>query len=309
MKVVTKTLGATVVVLLSLGVSGCIRVNTDANSDADAPAETSRTATNRTGTSNSETSSTGSTASTATTIAISTTTTTTIAATTTTTTVVGSGPSTLPLTTATTSPIRVPISTLPTTTGPPPTPAPPPTAAPATPPPGPLPSCTDDPFVYLASTNVGYQQSAALIQQRLVQLGYNPGEIDGYLGPNTLTALQAWLDSQGIIQPAYNPDSRIVDGNIIGYLGLNCSPPTNCSLLVYSTDELSEYSDVTRRAQQRLAELGYNPGDVDGYAGPNTRAALERWGRQGDKRLFYWGEGSDGFSVTDKGFRDLGISC
>jgi membrane-bound lytic murein transglycosylase B len=50
------------------------------------------------------------------------------------------------------------------------------------------------------------KQTVVLIQSRLNALGYDAGEADGVMGPNTRAALRAFQQSSGLIADGY-PDS------------------------------------------------------------------------------------------------------
>jgi len=89
------------------------------------------------------------------------------------------------------------------------------------------------------------------LQSRLTHLGYAPGSIDGLDGPLTQAALGRWRADHG-----GNPN----DGG---------------------SDQLDRIQpgfdpDVVQ-LQNALSAAGYDCGTADGFAGPQTMAALRRW--------------------------------
>jgi hypothetical protein len=55
------------------------------------------------------------------------------------------------------------------------------------------------------------------------------------------------------------------------------TPVTACEEVVRIVRDQPLLKDVNRRAQQRLKELGFDPGPVDGLWGPKSQAALRRY--------------------------------
>ncbi len=98
--------------------------------------------------------------------------------------------------------------------------------------------------------------SGALVtrtQTLLTELGFEPGPVDGKEGAKTASAVRAYQGAAGL-----RKDGRVSAGLV---------------------DHLA--AAVERRqvvgAQSRLAELGYDPGPVDGHTGPRTRGAVEEF--------------------------------
>lgn len=126
----------------------------------------------------------------------------------------------------------------------------------------------------------GYSQGGegvANIQQRLAELGYYQGEISGYYGPETQSAISRFqqdmgLTVDGIIGP--NTAQALFDR------GFSAQPPQ-------PSDANSPYGESTRTAvqfndagnqvaelQQRLADLGYYQGEISGSFDYATEAAV-----------------------------------
>ena len=117
----------------------------------------------------------------------------------------------------------------PATTTPPETTAAPPTTAVLVPA-----RCLKWPGEKMGSDTQGRQDEIALFQQTLTDLGYDPGAIDGYFGPNTWTAAsEQMFDSVGPAGLAVDvlDDSQEVLSPFFQRLGIVC-PPSG-----YSDDE------------------------------------------------------------------------
>jgi peptidoglycan hydrolase-like protein with peptidoglycan-binding domain len=129
-------------------------------------------------------------------------------------------------------------------------PRPAPRVAAAPPPPAPLP---------LDTTNV------RATQNRLTQLGFYNGPVDGVWGPSTQVALERFQRSRGLP----------VDGKLgpatVNALGSDGGGVTQAGL----AQPLDP--PVVRNIQRRLGQLGFYTGGADGIMGPGTRRAIERF--------------------------------
>ncbi len=116
-------------------------------------------------------------------------------------------------------------------------------------------------------------EAVTKLQTRLQELGYYADAVDGQFGQGTRNAVTAFQQQHGLVAD--------------GVLG----PAT--SELLYSdaampavtpvpTDTPAPTQDTTSTAaiQQRLKELGYYTGDVDGLTGPGTKAAVKKFQQQ-----------------------------
>jgi peptidoglycan hydrolase-like protein with peptidoglycan-binding domain len=149
-----------------------------------------------------------------------------------------------------------------------------------------LPSST----VYAATyptLSVGARGSSVMyLQERLNALGYNCGKVDGIFGPKTLTAVKAFqkakhLTVDGIVGPktwaALNSTSSTANSG-------KSAPSTSTSTSTVISPAKPAYPGVVltlgsngtavREVQQRLNDLGYNCGPVDGVYGQQTRNAV-----------------------------------
>ena len=156
------------------------------------------------------------------------------------------------------------------------TPTPAPTAAPTPVPtstPRPTPTATprqsyqdDDGTIYRGASG----KTVRKIQQRLAELGYPVGKIDGVYGEQTQLAIDLFCDAIHVREHNYIPlrvqrklmaaDAPVYDP----YLAL----------------KKGDQGVSVRYMQQRLKELGYDPGKIDGIYGKNTIMAVAKY--QGD---------------------------
>lgn len=110
-------------------------------------------------------------------------------------------------------------------------------------------------------------QEIRRVQALLKTAGFDPGHIDGAFGPKTKNALlrlrSSCSDLNDLMQGA----------------ALDRIAPT----IISSTGDHSGAAKTTRRKEEirviqvRLKDAGFNPGQVDGVAGPNTQAAVARF--------------------------------
>ena len=138
------------------------------------------------------------------------------------------------------------------------------------------PANTPAPTPMLLKTGVKGDEVTRL-QQRLQELGYYNGEVDGQYGPGTAEAVRVFqaqhgLDSDGIAGEATRARLYAQDAQ-------TCVPtatPTATPSLLKKGDA----SDAVREMQQRLKELGYYDGEVDGDFGGGTEEAVRLYQRQ-----------------------------
>ncbi|MFH1807224.1 MAG: peptidoglycan-binding protein [Pseudomonadota bacterium] len=110
------------------------------------------------------------------------------------------------------------------------------------------------------------------LQQKLKNAGFNPGAVDGDFGPRTRAAVLAFQRSRGIsADGVVGPQTWGKLNGTSGSSGTSGSTSTGGSGPVMRQGARGE---PVRKLQQRLKDLGFNPGGVDGDFGPNTRAAV-----------------------------------
>lgn len=104
------------------------------------------------------------------------------------------------------------------------------------------------------------------IQARLKTAGFDPGPIDGILGPKTRAVL---LRVQA--------GCRIVN-DLVGTFDTAISGPTADAQAPKLTNaaNISLNEEQIRRIQERLKHAGFDPGPIDGVLGAKTKAAISR---------------------------------
>ena len=121
-----------------------------------------------------------------------------------------------------------------------------------------------------SSSNITYGSSGTKVkkmQKRLSGLGYPVGSVDGVFGDNTLYALNLFQGDVGYTERKYANSSTQEKLN-------SKSAPT------YDAFKGLKKNDSGIRVkilQTYLYIYGYNPGELDGVYGANTKAAVERF--------------------------------
>jgi|GEM_PF-91996 len=110
------------------------------------------------------------------------------------------------------------------------------------------------------------------VQQRLIDLGFSPGAVDGIFGSQTETAVRAFQTSRGLT----------ADG-VVGAATWNAlfraapplppAPPTPPPP-PYPVLRRGDVGPYVKILQQQLIANGYDPGPEDGVFGPQTEAAV-----------------------------------
>jgi len=101
------------------------------------------------------------------------------------------------------------------------------------------------------------------MQQRLADLGYPVGKVDGVFGTNTLTAVHLFQSAIGKSERSYMSVSNL------NKLYDDTAPTYDLYLPLKKGDK----GTYVTRLQTRLKELGYDPGKIDGVYGTKTVAA------------------------------------
>jgi len=101
-------------------------------------------------------------------------------------------------------------------------------------------------------------ESVREAQVSLRQAGYDPGPVDGVMGPRTQTALASYQRAQGLAATGHLDSETLVRLDV--------------DQRVFGPD-----AQHVRSVQEALKDAGHDPGPVDGVKGPRTRAALQRY--------------------------------
>ncbi len=117
------------------------------------------------------------------------------------------------------------------------------------------------------------------IQEKLAQKGYEPGLIDGVIGPETRAAIRAYQRDAGL------PVDGVATDSLLDHLTF-VAPRNAASAAVKR--QTGQPSSFIRQVQTRLKARGYDPGPVDGVLGYRTRNAIRRF--QNDHNLSPTGE-------------------
>ncbi|ODA66865.1 putative peptidoglycan binding domain protein [Methyloligella halotolerans] len=132
------------------------------------------------------------------------------------------------------------------------------------------------------------EASSALVtavQRELSVRGYDVGDGDGILTPETEDAIRKYELAHGLVETGTPSDEllrHIVLGESLGDIGM--APSTGGQGSSVATPP----GDMVRAVQQTLADLGYAPGPVDGMMGRNTADAIRQF--QKDRKLAETGE-------------------
>ncbi|WP_209428292.1 peptidoglycan-binding protein, partial [Pararhodobacter sp. SW119] len=113
------------------------------------------------------------------------------------------------------------------------------------------------------------------LQRTLAELGFDPGPVNGIIGPSTRNAIRQWQRSQG-----HPVTGSLTRGQ---FSDLNASGETGVPAEADRDDVLGRMRPSEVMSLQRtLAELGFDPGPVDGIIRHSTRNAIRQWQRAQD---------------------------
>ena len=109
------------------------------------------------------------------------------------------------------------------------------------------------------------------LQTQLKTLGYYTGEVDGQYGQGTALAVKLFQDQQGLIADGLAGSDTLTSlysGSADYYIPTPTPSPTPSKL------GKGDQGDAVKTLQQRLKDLGYYAGSVDGDYGGGTQEAI-----------------------------------
>jgi lipid-binding SYLF domain-containing protein/peptidoglycan hydrolase-like protein with peptidoglycan-binding domain len=123
------------------------------------------------------------------------------------------------------------------------------------------------------------------VQQALKKEGFDPGPVDGIMGPMTMTALRNF-QSHNQLAVTGTLDRETENALMHGATAQRSSNDQYQQSTTSTTNTTSEYSnteaaatsvDDVKQIQESLAGLGYNPGDVNGMMTSDTQQAIREF--------------------------------
>lgn len=128
---------------------------------------------------------------------------------------------------------------------------------------------TPEPVIRSGATG----EAVTRLQERLKALGYYTGTVDGQFGPGTRTAVTWFQQQNGLAADGIvGPDTTEV---LYSDAARPAVTPTPTVVPTPTVDTTS-----TSAVQQRLKDLGYYTGTVDGISGTGTKAAITLFQKQ-----------------------------
>lgn len=122
-----------------------------------------------------------------------------------------------------------------------------------------------------ASAHAGEARTTVrAVQERLSELGYFPGDVDGIAGPTTRAAVMAFEFDKGFVQTGL-PDSAILQV----LRGKSTTPRRGIQAQVL----MKNGQELILALQKALNKLGYDTGTPDGIMGPLTAKRIRAFER------------------------------
>lgn len=119
----------------------------------------------------------------------------------------------------------------------------------------------------------GSAVNAMEVQQRLQDLNYYDGDIDGNFGNLSVSAVKAFQKGNGFEKKAVN--GVLNSATLNKLFSSDAKPKAEDAAIVGGTLSTGSYGDAVELLQEELRETYYYTGKVDGFFGPEVRAAVE----------------------------------
>jgi peptidoglycan hydrolase-like protein with peptidoglycan-binding domain/predicted chitinase len=103
------------------------------------------------------------------------------------------------------------------------------------------------------------------LQERLAELGFDPGEPDGIFGDDTEAAVEDFQECEGLLMDGIAGPQTLAALD----LDLNFEPEPAAGVL-----RVGSRGPRVVKLQERLAALGFDPGPIDGIFGQDTESAV-----------------------------------
>lgn len=120
-------------------------------------------------------------------------------------------------------------------------------------------------------------ESVKQLQQRLKELGYLSGKVDGIYGNATVKAVKAFEKAYGQKQTgvaSVGMQMHLYAADALAYGSATPAPTAAASEDTYRTLSKGSYGEDVVALQARLKKLGYLSGKADGYYGDDTASAV-----------------------------------
>src|SRR5206468_11342627 len=115
----------------------------------------------------------------------------------------------------------------------------------------------------LVTNKVPSKDQIQLIQRRMKAAGFDPGPIDGIIGPRTIAALHRFQSGCAMVK------------DLLDETATDISQESHALKLTALASATPRKDDV-RAIQTRMRAAGFNPGPSDGILGPRTKSILDR---------------------------------
>ena len=113
----------------------------------------------------------------------------------------------------------------------------------------------------LVTNKIPSKDQIQLIQRRMKAAGFDPGPIDGIIGPKTIAALHRFQSGCAMVK------------DLLDETATDISQESHALKLTALASATPRKDDV-RAIQARMRTAGFNPGPSDGILGPRTKSIL-----------------------------------